>query len=121
MSSFNLNKYSLSIVFLTGVASDATPMRFSFASYRLILEMYVVFSKLAEENDPDTMFFISFSPSKKVIPEPVWVFCTCRPFVKLINQIIKITSISLLLSFLATIYPSIRATKIEPINLIKWD
>ena len=36
-------------------------------------------------------------------------------------QIIKICSISLLLSFAATVYPSIKATKVEPINLIKWD
>ena len=36
-------------------------------------------------------------------------------------QIIKICSISLFLSFAATVYPSIKATKVEPINLIKWD
>ena len=33
----------------------------------------------------------------------------------------KICFISLLLSFGATIYPSVKATKVEPINLIKWD
>ncbi|PPR38648.1 MAG: hypothetical protein CFH30_01035, partial [Alphaproteobacteria bacterium MarineAlpha8_Bin1] len=37
------------------------------------------------------------------------------------QQILTIILISLILSFLATIYPSWRATKVEPINLIKWE
>ena len=36
------------------------------------------------------------------------------------GQILKILLISLSLSFLATIYPFIKASKVEPINLIKW-
>ncbi len=36
-------------------------------------------------------------------------------------QIFRILLISLSLSFVATIYPALRATKIQPINLIKWD
>ena len=37
------------------------------------------------------------------------------------TQILKIALISIILSFLSTIYPSIRASKVDPINLIKWD
>ena len=37
------------------------------------------------------------------------------------SQIVKIALISIFLSFLSTIYPSIRASKVDPINLIKWD
>ncbi len=36
-------------------------------------------------------------------------------------QISKIIFISLFLSFISTIYPAVKATKIQPINLIKWD
>ena len=37
------------------------------------------------------------------------------------QQILLISLISIILSFLATIYPSIKASKVEPINLIKWE
>ena len=37
------------------------------------------------------------------------------------SQVLLITVISLVLSLIATIYPSWRATRIQPINLIKWD
>ncbi len=37
------------------------------------------------------------------------------------QQILLISLISIILSFLATIYPSIKASKVDPINLIKWE
>jgi ABC-type transport system, involved in lipoprotein release, permease component len=36
-------------------------------------------------------------------------------------EIFTIISLSLLLSFLATIYPSYKASKVQPISLIKWE
>ena len=64
--------------------------------------------------------FVEFLIGSNLFSEEIYFFSNL-PIIIEFNQIIKITSISLLLSFLATIYPSIRATKIEPINLIKWD
>ena len=64
--------------------------------------------------------FVEFLIGSNLFSEEIYFFSNL-PIIIEINQIIKIISISLLLSFLATIYPSIRATKIEPINLIKWD
>ena len=37
------------------------------------------------------------------------------------KQIFIIISISFTLSFLATIYPSWKATKVDPVNLLKWE
>ena len=37
------------------------------------------------------------------------------------KEIILIVIISLLLSFVATIYPAYKASKVEPIQLIKWE
>ena len=48
-------------------------------------------------------------------------FFTKLPVILDFSQILKIVLISLILSFLATIYPSIKASRVEPINLIKWD
>ncbi len=64
--------------------------------------------------------FIEFLIGSNLFSEEIYFFSNL-PIIIEINQIIKITLISLFLSFLATVYPSIRATKIEPINLIKWD
>ena len=48
-------------------------------------------------------------------------FFTKLPIILDLVQITKIVLISLILSFLATIYPSIKASRVEPINLIKWE
>ena len=48
-------------------------------------------------------------------------FFTKLPIILDSVQITKIILISLILSFLATIYPSIKASRVEPINLIKWE
>ena len=48
-------------------------------------------------------------------------FFTKLPVIIDFFQISKILIISLFLSFVATIYPSVKASRVEPINLIKWD
>jgi len=64
--------------------------------------------------------FIEIFLDSNLFSEEIYFFSKL-PMILDSNQIISIITISLLLSFLATIYPSWRATKIEPVNLIKWD
>ena len=63
---------------------------------------------------------IEFFTGSSLFSEEIYFFSNL-PIILNSSQIIKICSISLFLSFAATIYPSIKATKVEPINLIKWD
>ena len=64
--------------------------------------------------------FIEFFTGSSLFSEEIYFFSNL-PIIINSAQIIKICSISLFLSFAATVYPSIKATKVEPINLIKWD
>ncbi len=64
-------------------------------------------------------FFELFLGSN-LFSEEIYFFSNL-PIILDLNQILRIVCISLFLSFIATIYPAIRATKIQPINLIKWD
>ena len=64
--------------------------------------------------------FIELFSDSELFSEEIYFFSNL-PVIIDSNQIIVISSISLLLSFLATIYPSIKASKVEPINLIKWE
>ena len=64
--------------------------------------------------------FIEFFTGSSLFSEEIYFFANL-PIIINSSQIIKICSISLFLSFAATVYPSIKATKVEPINLIKWD
>ena len=64
--------------------------------------------------------FIEFFTGSSLFSEEIYFFSNL-PIIINSTQIIKICSISLFLSFAATIYPSVKATKVEPINLIKWD
>ena len=64
--------------------------------------------------------FVEIFLDSNLFSEEIYFFSKL-PMILDSNQIISIITISLLLSFLATIYPSWRATKIEPVNLIKWD
>ncbi len=64
--------------------------------------------------------FIEFFTGSSLFSEEIYFF-TNLPIIINGAQIFKICFISLLLSLGATIYPSIKATKVEPINLIKWD
>ncbi|MBD22415.1 MAG: lipoprotein-releasing system transmembrane subunit LolC [Alphaproteobacteria bacterium] len=61
-------------------------------------------------------FFLNF----ELFSEEIYFF-TKLPVILDFGQIMNIIIISLTLSFLATIYPSIKASRVEPINLIKWD
>ncbi len=64
--------------------------------------------------------FLELFMGSELFSEEIYFFSTL-PIILESEQIMKIVFISLFLSLIATIYPSIRATKIEPINLIKWD
>ncbi len=64
--------------------------------------------------------FIEFFTGSSLFSEEIYFFSNL-PIIINSAQIIKICCISLFLSFAATVYPSIKATKVEPINLIKWD
>ncbi len=64
--------------------------------------------------------FIEFFTGSSLFSEEIYFFSNL-PIIINSAQILKICSISLFLSFVATVYPSIKATKVEPINLIKWD
>ena len=64
--------------------------------------------------------FIEIFTGSSLFSEEIYFFSNL-PIIINSAQIIKICSISLFLSFAATVYPSIKATKVEPINLIKWD
>ena len=61
-------------------------------------------------------YFLNF----ELFSEEIYFF-TKLPVILDHIQILKIIIIALFLSFLATIYPSFKASKVEPINLIKWD
>ena len=64
--------------------------------------------------------FMELFSGTNLFSEEIYFFSNL-PIIIDLNQIIIISSISLLLSFFATIYPSIKASKVEPINLIKWE
>ena len=64
--------------------------------------------------------FIEFFLDSSLFSEEIYFFSQL-PVIINYSQILKIASISIFLSFLSTIYPSIRASKVDPINLIKWD
>ena len=64
--------------------------------------------------------FLEFMSGSDLFSEEIYFFSNL-PIIINKTQILKISCISLFLSFIATIYPSIKATKVEPINLIKWD
>ncbi len=64
--------------------------------------------------------FLEFLSGSDLFSEEIYFFSNL-PIIINAKQIIQISMISLSLSFLATIYPSIKSTKVEPINLIKWD
>ena len=64
--------------------------------------------------------FIELFTESQLFAEEIYFF-TKLPVIIDYSQIIKIILISLFLSFVSTIYPSIKASKVDPINLIKWD
>ena len=64
--------------------------------------------------------FIEFFLDSNLFSEEIYFFSQL-PVIINYSQILKIMLISIFLSFISTIYPSIRASKVDPINLIKWD
>ena len=72
------------------------------------------------QNINEVKAFIEFFTDSKLFAEEIYFFSNL-PVVMNFKEIVTITFISLLLSFLATIYPSYKASKIEPIYLIKWE
>ena len=64
--------------------------------------------------------FIEFFLDSNLFSEEIYFFSQL-PVIINYSQILKIALISVFLSFLSTIYPSIRASKVDPVNLIKWD
>ncbi len=64
--------------------------------------------------------FLELLSGSDLFSEEIYFFSNL-PIIINSSQILKISMISLFLSFLATIYPSIKSTRVEPINLIKWD
>ena len=64
--------------------------------------------------------FIEILLGSNLFSEEIYFFSNL-PIILDHMQIFRILLISLFLSFVATIYPALRATKIQPINLIKWD
>ncbi len=64
--------------------------------------------------------FIEIFLGSNLFSEEIYFFSNL-PIILDHLQIFRILLISLSLSFVATIYPALRATKIQPINLIKWD
>ena len=64
--------------------------------------------------------FIEFFLESNLFAEEIYFF-TKLPVIIDHQQIIKIVLISIFLSFVATIYPAIKASKVDPINLIKWE
>ena len=64
--------------------------------------------------------FIEFFLDSNLFSEEIYFFSQL-PVIINYSQIFKIALISIFLSFISTIYPSIRASKVDPINLIKWD
>ena len=64
-------------------------------------------------------FFELFMDSD-LFSEEIYFFSQL-PIIIDFKEIILIVMISLLLSFVATIYPAYKASKVEPIHLIKWE
>ncbi len=64
--------------------------------------------------------FVELFIETNLFAEEIYFFSNL-PVILDSTQILKIITISLILSLIATIYPAFRATKVEPINLIKWD
>jgi lipoprotein-releasing system permease protein len=64
--------------------------------------------------------FIEYFLESNLFSEEIYFFSKL-PVIIDFSQILSITLISFFLSFISTIYPSIKASKVDPINLIKWN
>ncbi len=64
--------------------------------------------------------FLELFMNSSLFSEEIYFFSQL-PVIIETKEIIMIVSISLLLSFMSTIYPAYKASKVEPIQLIKWE
>ena len=64
--------------------------------------------------------FIENATNLSLFSEEIYFF-TKLPMIINYNEVIIISTLSMFLSFIATIYPAFKASKVEPINLIKWE
>ena len=64
--------------------------------------------------------FLELFMDSNLFSEEIYFFSQL-PVIIDFKEIILIVMISLLLSFVATIYPAYKASKVEPIHLIKWE
>jgi lipoprotein-releasing system permease protein len=71
-------------------------------------------------NINDVKQMLEYLLNFELFSEEIYFFTKLPVIIDLV-QISKILMISLFLSFVATIYPSVKASRVEPINLIKWN
>ncbi|MBK93165.1 MAG: lipoprotein-releasing system transmembrane subunit LolC [Rickettsiales bacterium] len=64
--------------------------------------------------------FIENATNSSLFSEEIYFF-TKLPMIVNYNEVLIISTLSMFLSFIATIYPALKASKVEPINLIKWE
>ena len=64
--------------------------------------------------------FIEGLTNSKLFSEEIYFFSKL-PMIINFEEVFFIVTISIFLSFLATIYPSYKASNVQPINLIKWE
>ena len=64
--------------------------------------------------------FIENATNLSLFSEEIYFF-TKLPMIVNYNEVFIISTLSMFLSFIATIYPALKASKVEPINLIKWE
>ena len=64
--------------------------------------------------------FIEGLTNSKLFSEEIYFFSRL-PMIINFEEVFFIVTISIFLSFLATIYPSYKASNVQPINLIKWE
>ena len=64
--------------------------------------------------------FIEKATNLSLFSEEIYFF-TKLPMIVNYNEVFIISTLSMFLSFIATIYPALKASKVEPINLIKWE
>ena len=72
------------------------------------------------QNINEIKAFLEYFTDSKLFSEEIYFFSNL-PIIINPKEIFNIVSISLFLSLIATIYPAFKASKTEPINLIKWD
>ena len=71
-------------------------------------------------NINEIKLFLEFLFDSELFSKEIYFFSKLPVLINY-KEVFSIVAISFLLSFLATIYPSFKASKVEPISLIKWE